>query len=283
MSVFRNIRVIPVHGLKQARVTWEVAPRHAAGDVYVAFSATGVPGSWKVRNSSAPVAAGLGYYVDTDLVEVTAGHVVGFYRLMLSLGGVDMFSESLGIFTDLERREYGIMHRIIQNEYISMRSSNGFPVFHCIPRDFGAPSSQIDPDTGLSEGIECPGTPPENASYGLPYLGGFFPPVLTWMRIISIRKDTLQDRPDSLGSTETDVTKARLLAFPKPLRGHMIVEPTTDRRWLVGDQVTPYLWRGIYPIAYEVDLVYIDPGDARYRFIMPEVDLKAYRQIKYWV
>lgn len=283
MSIFRNIRVIPVHGLKQARIGWDVAADKAAGDVYVAFSTTGVSGSWKVRNPDAPVVAGTGFYVDTQLKEVTAGHVIGYYRLLHSQGGVDTFSETIGIFTDLERREYGIMHRIIQNEYISMRAANGFPVFHCLPKDFGTPSNQTDPDTGLEEGIECPDTASEEASYGLPYKGGFFPPILTWMRIISIRKDTLQDRPDNLGSTEMDITKARFLAFPKPLRGHMIVEPTTDRRWLVGDQITPYLWRGIYPIAYEVDLVYIDPSDARYRFLMPEVDLKSYRQIKYWI
>ncbi len=282
MSIFRNIRVIPVHGIKQARVSWEVPASKAAGDVYVAFSFTGVQGSWQVRNPDTPVGAGVGYYVDTSL-EITAGNVIGYYRLLHSQDSVDTFSESVGIFADLERREYGMIHRMIQNEFISMRAANGFPIYHCIPRDFGTVSDLEDPDTGHSSGIECPDIDPDDAAYGEKYKGGFFDPLLTWMRIISIRKDTLVDRPDDLGTGETDITRARFLSFPKPLRNHLIVDPATDRRYLVGNEVTPFLYRGIYPIAYEVDLHYLSTSDQRYRLLMPEIDLKAYRKIKYWI
>src|SRR5690606_16464819 len=114
------------------------------------------------------------------------------------------------------------------------------------------------------------------------YVGGFFPPLLTWMRIISIRKDTLKDQPQGLGTEETDVTRVRLLGFPKPLREHMIVDPATDRRYLVMDEITPFLYRGIYPIAYEVDLQFLHHSDPRYKLPMPEVDMRNYRQLPYW-
>lgn len=281
--MFSNIRILPSHGFRAATISWELPAAEAAGGVFVAFSISGLPGSWGagVRNADAPVPAATGFYVDTALV-MNSGADIGYYRLMLSRDGVDTFSDPVGIFQDLERREYGYIHRIIQKDYIEMRAASGFPVYHCIPRDSGTLSSRVDPDTGETDGMECPDIDPADASFGLKYKGGFFPPVLTWMRIIAIRKDSYSDRADNLGSTETDVTQVRLLPWPKPLRGHMFVDPATDRRWIVGDEVTPFLYRGIYPLAYEANLSFLRQADARYRFAVPQVDLRAYRKLKDW-
>lgn len=281
MIAFRNIRILPTHGFRAATISWELPASVAAGRVFVAFSFTGVDESWTVRNPTTPVDAATGFYVDRELVMHT-GADIGYYRLLLEHDGSDTFSEPVGIFHDLERREYGWIHRAIQKDYLSMRAANGFPVYHCIPRDIGELSDATDPDTGLQQGMECPDVNPDNASFGLRYKGGFFPPTLTWMRVISIRKDTFMDAPNNLGSTEVDVTRVGLLPWPKPLRNHMFVDPATDRRWLVGDEVTPFMYRGIYPVRFEADLAFLPQSDPRYRFVVPPVDLREYRKIRDW-
>jgi hypothetical protein len=279
--MFTNIRILPTHGFRAATISWELPTSEAAGEVFVAFSISGTQGSWKVRNPDTPVAAATGFYVDHDLV-MNSGSDIGYYRLLLTRDTVDTFSKPVGIFHDLERREYGYIHQAIRRNYLEMRAANGFPVYHCIPKDSGTPSDNTDPDTGQIQGMECPDVDPEDAAFGLKYKGGFFPPVLTWMRTISILKDTLDDRPDNLGSTETDITKVSLLPWPKPLRGHMFVDPVTDRRWIVGKDISSFLYRGIHPIGYEADLHFLQQSDPRYRFVVPEVDLRAYRKIKAW-
>lgn len=281
MSLFSNIRITPTHGFRAATISWDLPTFASDGLVRVAFSLTGVKGSWKTRNPLAPVSAATGFYTDTDLV-INAGADVGYYRLLLTRNGVDEFSDAVGIFHDLDRREYGVIHRIIQRDFLEMRAANGFPVYHCVPRDNGTRVAGVDPDTGQQRGIECPDIAPGAASFDLPFLGGFYPPVLTWMRAISIRKDTVTDGANNTSSTEVDVTKVKLLPWPKPQRNHMFVDPTTDRRWLVGEEILPFMYRGIYPVGFEVDLHFLPQADSRYRFVVPPVDLRAYRKLKYW-
>ena len=281
MSIFRNIRIVPTHGFRSATISWELPASEAAGEVLVAFSPSGVRGSWVERNTGAPVAGAVGFYEDDKLV-INTGAEVGYYRLLLTRDNVDTFSEAVGIFHDLERHEYGIIHQSIRKEFIAMRAAHGFPVYHCIPRDIGTPNSRKDPDTGLIDGVECADIDPAAAAFDMSFQGGFFPPVLTWMRIISTQKGTFMDGANETSSTEVDVSSVRLLPWPKPLRNHMIVDPVTDRRWLVGDNVTPYDYRGIYPIAFEAEIAHLPQTDPRYRFVLPAVDLREYRKMKSW-
>lgn len=281
MSIFSNIRVTPTHGFRAATISWELPPSEASGVVYVAFSSSGVDGSWIVRNPDAPTPAATGFFEDRDLV-INAGAEVGYYRLLLTRNNTDSFSEKIGIFHDLDRREYGTIHRIIQREFLEMRAANGIPVYHCIPRSTGNISSRVDPDTGKLIGNECPDVDPAQASFNMKFVGGFYPPVLTWMRPISIKKDTVDDGETNTSSTQIDVTKVRLLPWPKPLRDHMFVDPATDRRWLVKGEILPLLYRGIYPLAFEADLYFLPQSDPRYRFVVPPVDLREYRKLNYW-
>jgi hypothetical protein len=281
MSIFTNIRIVPTHGFRAATISWELPASEANGQVYVAYSATGASGSWEVRNPDNPVAAATGFYTDQQLV-INSGAEVGYYQLLLTRNGTDTFSEKVGIFHDLDRKEYGVIHRIVQREFLEMRAASGFPVYHCIPRTTGVVSPQVDPDTGVVSGMECPTVAPDNATFNMPYVGGFYPPVLTWMRTISIQKDTFDENPNNTSSAQIDVTKVKLLPWPKPLRNHMFVDPATDRRWIVRGNVTPFMYRGIYPIGFEVDLYFLPQSDPRYRFEVPPVDLREYRKLKYW-
>jgi hypothetical protein len=275
------------------------------GDVYVAFSPTGTKGSWEVVNSENPVGPEAGIFYDTRLV-MNGGSAAGYYKLLLSSQGEDVFSEPFSITGDLTASEYGIVRGIIHREFTDMRVTNGFPVWHCIPRVSGKSASNVDPDTGRTTGPNCGADagslvfdedgvpvrdengellttePDPDASYGLPYAGGFYPPVLTWMRVLSTNRGELKDSPDETAPIETDIIKARLMAFPRPARGHMFVDPSTDRRYIVGDDVDPFDFRGVLPVAYEANLSFLKQSDPRYKFMVPTKDMKAYRKMKYW-
>lgn len=279
MSPFRNIRIFPQHGEAKARITWELNIGFAAGDVYAAFSLTGVKGSWTPVNE-APVASAVGQLDDQSL-RIDGGHHTGYYRLLLRNNAGDFKSEAIGILGDITAREYGMARAIMRREFMEMRATNGYPVWHCIPRDFGSPANNYDPDIHVATGLDCDSTS-ANASYGMPFQGGFFDPILTWMRPMMIDRGTIKDAADETSPEVTDVTAARLLAFPRPQRNHMIVDPTTDRRYVVGDQIKPFILRGVVPVAYEVTLEFIKQSDVRYKFPIPNVDMREYRRLKSW-
>ena len=279
MSTFTNIRIFPQHGESKARITWEIEPGVLPGEVYAAFSLTGIKGSW-VPVNDAPVPSVVGHLDDTDL-RIDGGHHIGYYRLLLRNDDGDFRSEPVAILGDLTAREYGMARAIIRREFLEMRATNGYPVWYCIPRDFGTPAGNVDPDTHTPAGLDCDADP-ATASYGLSFQGGFFEPVLTWMRPMTIDRGTIKDAADETTPEVTDVTAARLLAFPRPQRHHMIVDPTTDRRYLIGDEVKPFLLRGVIPVAYEVQLTFLPQADPRYKFPVPSVDMREYRRITSW-
>jgi len=251
-----------------------------SGDVYVAFSESGTKGTWEVVNPTDPAPSEVGMYEDSDLT-INAGTTDGFYRLLLTTdGGDDLFSEPVQILGDLFPKEYGIVRAMIHQEFTQMRVTDGFPVWHCIPRTHGEPADNKDPDTGGLHGENCDAVG-DDASYGLPYKGGFYPPILTWMRVIR-HQEGLQDDPEHFSTKEIDKTAVRLMAFPRPKRGHMLVDPTTDRRYLVGDEVKPFRFRGVMAVAYNATLEFLQQRDPRYKFEMPELDTKEYRRIPYW-
>lgn len=278
MSVFRNIRLYPNHGSRSSTLTWEMAADAPPGVVYVAKSDTGTK-PWTPLNANAPVASQAGLFVDVDL-DLNSGAGEVFYRLMLTAGVDDYFSEPIGIYGDLTRREYGIVRAILHREYTEMRATNGYPVWHCIPLADGPRTANYDVDTGETSGIQCDDA--LQPGYGTSIVGGFCPPVLTWMRALTIKRGTLQDSESDMSPKETDTTEARLMAFPRPARGHMIVDPATDRRYLIGDEIKPFFLRGVFPVAYEVSLEFLSQGDSRYKLPLPAIDTKAYRKLAYW-
>lgn len=280
MSVFRNVRIYPKHGNREAAITWELADGAPAGSVYVAFSSTGTKNTWAELNPDTPVASAIGFYQDPTLF-MNKGSADGFYRLLLIAGGTDYLSEPFQIMGDITRPEYGIIRAMIHQEFTQMRVTNGFPVWHCIPREHGTPALSVDPDTGKQEGEECDVVDPAVRSYGMAFQGGFYAPVLTWMRVLA-HNEGLKDDPDKFSPEDMLKTSVRLMAFPRPARGHMIVDPTTDMRYLVGEEINPFRFRGVMPVAYNVTLEHLNQSDERYQFPLPVIDTKQYRRIPYW-
>lgn len=279
VKTFTDIRIFPSHGTRSAAITWTVSSSVAAGNVYVARSYNGLPETWQTLNPASPVASGLGLYTDASL-DINSGSTEVYYRLMLvAAGQEDLFSEPVSIHNLVTPAEYGIARGIMHRLYHIMRSRNGYPVWWCVPLTFGTPSPRKDPDTDEILGLECPNTPEEESAYGLEFVGGFHPPVLTWIMPRQVRKHTKSDSAEETHVEEDDEVAVTSLAWPIPSRGHMLVEPVTDRRYLIKDEITPHMLRGILPVTFDFDMQYLPHGDPRYRFPMPEFDMRAYRKL----
>jgi hypothetical protein len=271
MSVFSNIRINVNHGQRRATITWET---ELTGEVIVAYSVWGVLGSWRALPN--PVAASNGTYTDNAL-QVDSGLTVGYYRLCLvEPDDTEHMSEIVGIIGDLTPREYGIARRIMSEEFRTMRARDGYPVWHCIPRDFGVRPPNYDATSNTYVGPTCA----DAEDFGMGFVGGFYTPTLTWIRPFAVKKGPVTTTED--GVKETVDINARLLAFPRPAPGHMLIDPATDRRFLVGTDVESFRFRDVIAVAYEASLSYLSPSDIRYKFQPPALDTKAYRNLPYW-
>jgi hypothetical protein len=278
VSAFAKIRTYPQYGARTAVVTWTLGPDATAGDVYVAFSTLGTKGTWTTLNPDTPVDSAVGMYSHTTL-DVNITTCTGYYRLLLiDTFGTEFLSPAVAMIGDITPREYGMVRAALWSEFRDMRVARGYPVWHCIPRTTGTPSPSFDPDTEVNMGLECVGVSETIASYGLPFVGGFNEPILTWIRPLTVERGTLKDSESEASVNSTDTISARMLAFPQPSRGHMIVDPASDRRYLVGDEVKPFLLRGVVPIAYETELTLLTAKDPRYRFPLPSIDTQTYRK-----
>ena len=273
-SPFTNIRIFPHHGSRTAIVTWDLPDSMLDGEVDVAFSLTAAADSW-ILKTDAPVAASDKQFTDTTFL-IQAGVPIGYYALHWTRGDESFLSGPIGIFNDMSRREYGITKAVLLREFLVMRATNGFPVFHFIARTDGAFADNTDPDTEEVMGEECAGA--ANPSFDKTFKGGFYPPTLTWIRPLSATRGNQTDRADDTGSTEDVGMRAVMLAFPQPMRWHMLVDPVTDRRYIITEVVTSAL-RANVPNAYQVKLDMLQTSHPAYRIDVPR-DVSEWRQIK---
>ena len=275
MSSFRSIRIFPRHGSRTATVTWLLPPSMQDGAVDVAFSLTAAPDSWELKTST-PVSAAAGEFVD-DKFLIQAGVPIGYYKLHWTRGDESELSESIGIFGDVTKREYGIAHAIMLREFMVMRATDGFPVFHFITRTSGPLAKTTDPDTQEVMGEELSGT--SGQSFDKTFLGGFYPPLLTWVRPTEAIRGRQGDHDDGLGASDETSMKAVMLAYPQPQRFHMLVDPVTDRRYGITN-VDMHAVRANVPAAYDITMEFLQTSHPAYRVELPSTDVRDWRAIK---
>ena len=150
-----------------------------------------------------------------------------------------------------------------------MKSRNGLQILHYLPLLEGEKNPAYDDLTGQQLIADCP----EDDSYGLPYKGGYGPPVRTWLELYQIGPEKYSDKTDGKGADTTYDVRARMLAFPKPMTNHLVIHPPTDNRYVVGEIVQPYLFKGLFPVAYDVTLKLLRRNDPRYRVVVPQLEV----------
>jgi len=277
-----EVFIKPNHGAREATITWSAPTGWEDSEVYIYYSKHGVTNSWAVLNGTAPVDNNVSdSYTDTDFV-ISNKSQRGYYRVALrrNIDGLWLDSYPYGIYQRLTDREHGILRIGIMNEIRDARFVNGIPMWHFLPRTEGELSDHIDPDSGQVTGVDCPDVAPEDDSYGQKYKGGFYKPCLTWVRMRASKVADTKDRSDGLGTEDPTVHQCRFLPFPELRRGHLFVDPQTDNRYWVGENVRSYLLRGIAPLAWEGTLELIDRNNPVYRLPTPDFTWEEFRNAR---
>lgn len=256
---FLSVHVQPSYGRNKAIVAWAVVRGYEQATCYVFKSHTRGTPPWTLLNEAPSVTR---MYEDTVL-ELTDNI---YYRVLMVHEGQEYDSPVVSAFDKLSRAQYGGVSKIMGMEYARMSTGNGIQVLHYIPLANGELDETVDPLTEQKYGIACPDA---DDNFGTKFKGGYTPPVYTWMEITSYGKDEVKESDNGLDTDDSLIHKARLLAFPTPKPGDLIIHPTTDNRYAVNSPVQGNLFRGVYPVSYDVDIQLLRRTDARYRIEIP--------------
>lgn len=258
---FTQMMVQPSYGRHRCLVRWKIRPGLEKADFFVYKSKDGTPGSWELLNE-APVRGAMSY--EDDLMIAGQKLVSFYYRVLAEFDGKEYDSPIVGTFEKLPVDEYKGAHRLIQLEYMRMSTGrNGVQVLHYKPKTLGTPCPSMDPDTKQLFENNDPNQDPALDCYGQRFIGGYNPPVQTWMEFQNVGPMTASDS-DNLPAEARDV-KVRMLAFPEPGPEDLIIHPATDNRYLVDNITQGFYFRGLTAIAYETSLKLLHRKDPRYR------------------
>ena len=259
-GVFTSVLVYPSHGDRECVVTWETTHEWVGAKFFVYRSDTG-GAPW--TNLTPNGIQGVNEFADAEfyLEERLEARYYSIYAEM----GTELYARSadIGLFEQLSRKQYNLMRAMVHREIKDRRRGNGIKVWHCIPLTAGEPNPKYDTDTG-----QLISSCPDDVSFGLPFIGGYGEPVQTWMKILSDDPYKEEDKPDG-AKKETVTQTVRLLAWPMPRRGNLIVHPPTGDYYVVDSVVKPFRFRGIAPIAYHTRLLKLRRTDPRYRVRVP--------------
>jgi hypothetical protein len=270
-SPFAEFTILPYYGRRRSVIRWRLEVG-LTGNVYFYRSETGV-GGWEILNPDDP-AGTYGEFLDIE-VDQDRMTTIPRYRGILDAGGPPdtwLKGPMVSALDTLSRKEYFLTREIMRQEYrnFSGPKGDGLPCYHCIPKTYGIPAANYDPETKQISGPDPIGLDPSEDGYGLPWQGGFVCPVKTWVKLINMNDRLRQDREMSMGLEEEAKVALRMLAHPVPEVGHMIVLPGSDRRYIIENPIKQYFLRGAVPLFWEASAALLPRNDPRQRFLMPE-------------
>lgn len=267
-KVFRSVSAQPAYGQNKVVVTWTLDPDYEQGDIYVYRSPTGIATSsdWEILNPDDPVQSGLGFFTDTEMTDNSLFRY-WHYRLLLELGSEEHDSEIVGMFSeDFNPTEFGALYTMRRSEYLRMRVGNGIRIFHAIPAFSGDRTASYD--TQLEKDLQrCSG----GDGYGTGWTPGYPNVIQTYAEMLAAGDEKTTQDPEGIGFTQDQVCRFRLLAFPRPDTGHLIILPQSDVRYVITDTVSPYLFKGHLPVAWEVNASPLKKDDIRYKLEVPDL------------
>lgn len=223
----------------------------------VARSDSGTP-PWTVLNAENPVPV-LGNYEDQEFV-VNNRVQMTHYQVALKApsGALVAKSPSVNLLGTLPKSRYGAARYALRLEMLRMRGGSGKLMWHFQPLPGQFPGGFVN-QTGQTIGVECPQDG----------LDGFAPPILTYVGLGSAQQTRIEDSSDGTGRVEEVTFSARMLAFPRPSRGHVLVDPYSDDRYAVGTVTEAYTMYGVVAVAYQTTIHLLNRDDERYRLGVP--------------
>lgn len=252
ISPFYDVNIYPSHSKKTAVVSWRTAKFLRKAEFYIYRKWDG-GAEWELLNEE-PVYGTT--FADTGF-EIRNLTDVPHYRVLALLDGEEYDSPAVALFAHTDRKAFGVAQNIIRGNYLQARQ-DGIPVLYYPAIRNGKMSSALDDVTGQRNTVQCTKEQEDGDDtvdtndYGAYYEGGYYRPFITFIRFIGAklqRQNMLEE-----GVYDETVQKAMFLAFPPVRSGDLVVDPMTDRRWLVGTSITAHLVKSIIPVSYDASL-----------------------------
>jgi hypothetical protein len=260
MSGFTSIHIQPSYGKFTALVTWTTT--HPADTEYHLFRSPDGVGDW-TRVNVDPIEDTI--YEDTSF-KFSSRTEIPHYRLLAVLpGGEEIDSPIVGTFDTLRNKyEFAAVRHMMREEYQDAHV-DGMAVLHYTELTKGVPA----PDRN-DVGHKLPSCGTENESYGRAFVGGFRPPLSTCIRPVDVGPIVKQTRNGGYGMFDQHKMMVRMLAYPRPQAGDLLVHVPTDNRWVITPIIKPAAFRGIFPVAYTAQVELLDREAPEYRVPLPD-------------
>jgi hypothetical protein len=250
-----NLRVLPSFSSGSFVLQWELVGANAAECAVNLFRAVG--GEEYQMVSTSPLRSGM--FVDqfrpkTKLDEVSWRMVIEHLP-----SGEMQHALQTGVFEALNMARHMKGRQMAAQQLHVIRRSGGRPCWILPGPGTNDPQVLLDACArAAAGGPDFPGADLAQKWQSWVLLGG---PVRTETRL-----------PDGTAKESSEEVQARLPAYPMPRLGTLVVLPDSDTRFVVGEQVTPFLFASVIPVAYDVRLSLLARTDARYNIQLPELD-----------
>lgn len=267
MNPFQSVTVQPAFGNMSCMITWSVLPQYSDAQFFIYRSPTGVALSddWVILNENNPV-SGVSFFEDNLLTDQSKFRVY-HYRILMEHASGEFDSPIVTTFSEkLTKSQFGALYKMRRMEFLRMRH-NGVPVYHCIPSVDGEKSPAYNHYSGALAGVDC--LAPE--AFGTWFANGFQTIIQTRAEITSVGAMNVKDDEKGAFLAEEQQFQLRLLGFPVPEVGHIIVVPYSDVRLVIEGDIQPFMFRGFLPVAYDAKASQLSKDDARYKLPLPEV------------
>jgi hypothetical protein len=166
-------------------------------------------------------------YAEVDKSRVVSKDYVLFFRIHMTTPEGTYISHIRTPYADAPRREYLIIKDIMRREVLQMRTLSGVQSVLWTKATRGNKCTKcLDPITGdptVPDCDECFGT-----QYNPPYFG----PYTMWATYSPAVRDS-QQNPDGAGVKQEYRFNIRLIGFPYVKDQDVIVDPESDKRYLI--------------------------------------------------
>ena len=259
---FLNVHVQPSYGRNKAIISWVLRPGYSNGLFYIFKSFNRGTAPWILINEE-PVKGS--FFEDPDMSGVLS------YRILMIRNGIEYDSPVITPYDKMSKLQYGGVHKMMKLEFTRMVTGNGIQVLHYTPLIQGEYADDTDPLTEQKYGSHCKNGETTDIDYGQKFKGGFAPPIYTWIEIRKYGEFINQEDQSHLAMSQDVTHVGRMLAFPVPDPGDLIVHPPTDNRFAITSPLAGDYFRGVFPISFNVGLQMLNRSDPRYGIPIPSV------------
>jgi hypothetical protein len=268
INPFKFIKITPTYGFCNVQINWETESAFKNSTLYsvnVWKSRDGYT-DWFKLNNALYVDPDTGMLNDTDF-KPNSQLFNWHYKLEIvsvKTGKSVAMSSSVGIYDTLTSGDYATLKSMITNELLTADNSIVY-----LLRPKGLVGKDImnndpTPNTDYLSGIQI-GVANDTLSRGYTYIPGFSNPIK--MQIIV---DGFQTRWVDNAQTGTTVERKVLTftgyAFPKPVRGDIIVFPETDDRYAFDNFSQEFYFKGTIPFKYQGTATLLPRNESAYKF-----------------